>query len=594
MSIPVLTQVSDEVRRLSIAGSAVAAGDFRLKKLVPPLEQSGQKAPVFAKIAQTVTQVIDSNEKTAGEALLELSTLANAVLYTQGETGLTGKLEKIDTIDLGQQQSQTSARLLKSVMQALSETGSGRLDTIKEAFERETFRDLRMVNAAVKGLDDPYPDIADFISEKVLPLYGQAILPELREQFNLKGKGGHIRRLKMIHKLDPQGSRELIKQALEEGSKEVRVGAIGCLGDAPEDLPFLLEQAKAKAQDVRLAALRVLGNLNANEAVKVICDIIKGLDSAAYIEAIRNWGKPVVLDCLAEQARERMNNVLIDKSTDKAKSTKLRNRLMLLIECFRNRTDAVSSQCLLDLFSHREALAKLKGEPSGADIIRNLIELMSTNSPEVRRTLIDAHKSLSPSDLESVFSLAINTDSPQQVFDQFSAYLTAEQSARSGPKSKYVAISGIIQQCASNFMRSFSYSWVVDIADKMDPRWLDLALELNDEQLVLACCRPNHTLASKFIAAKYTEVQKKVKDPAELLPWIRGLIRVEHPSATDAVLDLIKRCADKQPYVLGLIGGIIPRLPKSAIPQFEAILPTLSDKAADQIIEGIAYWKSLG
>ena len=70
MSIPVLTQVYDEVRRLSIAGSVVAAGDFRLKKLVPPLEQAGQKAPVFAKVAQAVEAVVESNEKTAAEALL--------------------------------------------------------------------------------------------------------------------------------------------------------------------------------------------------------------------------------------------------------------------------------------------------------------------------------------------------------------------------------------------------------------------------------------------------------------------------------------------------------------------------------------------
>jgi hypothetical protein len=35
MAIPVLNQVYDETRRLAIAGSAVAGGDFRLKKLLP-------------------------------------------------------------------------------------------------------------------------------------------------------------------------------------------------------------------------------------------------------------------------------------------------------------------------------------------------------------------------------------------------------------------------------------------------------------------------------------------------------------------------------------------------------------------------------
>jgi len=49
MSIPVLIQVYDEMRRLAIAGSAVASGDFRLKRLVEPLTKAGEKAPVFAK-----------------------------------------------------------------------------------------------------------------------------------------------------------------------------------------------------------------------------------------------------------------------------------------------------------------------------------------------------------------------------------------------------------------------------------------------------------------------------------------------------------------------------------------------------------------
>src|SRR6185437_7380203 len=72
MSIPVLIQAYDEVRRLAIAGSVVAPGDFRLKKLVPPLEQAGQKAPVFAKVAEAVKRLVESHEQTSAAALLEL------------------------------------------------------------------------------------------------------------------------------------------------------------------------------------------------------------------------------------------------------------------------------------------------------------------------------------------------------------------------------------------------------------------------------------------------------------------------------------------------------------------------------------------
>ena len=78
MSIQVLTQVYDEMRRLAIAGSVVASGDFRLKKLIAPLEQSGAKAPVFAKVADAVKKVVEGNEKTSAATLLELTTLVNA------------------------------------------------------------------------------------------------------------------------------------------------------------------------------------------------------------------------------------------------------------------------------------------------------------------------------------------------------------------------------------------------------------------------------------------------------------------------------------------------------------------------------------
>src|SRR5580698_884649 len=209
MSIPVLVQVYDEIRRLAIAGSAVAPGDFRLKKLIPPLEKSGEKAPVFAKVALAATAVVDSNDKTASTALLELITLVNAILYTRGETGIAGNFAALETIDLGGQATQSGARVLKPLLEALSSTGSGRLELVRDAFARGTFRDLRLVKPALKAIDDPYPEIGDFIAEKVLPLYGKAILPELRAKLDIKGRGGHVNRLQLMHRLDPQGSREI-------------------------------------------------------------------------------------------------------------------------------------------------------------------------------------------------------------------------------------------------------------------------------------------------------------------------------------------------------------------------------------------------
>ena len=212
MSIPVLIQTYDEVRRLAIAGSVVAPGDFRLKKLVPPLEQAGQKAPVFAKVAEAVKRLVESNEQTSAAALLELATLVNSILYTQGETGVEGELTPLPTVELGRPRTQASARVLKPLQEALTTTGSGRLEIIRDGYERGAFHDLRLIAPALAALDDGYAEIADLVAHKILPLYGPAIVPELQANFDPRGRGGHVRRLLLMHRLDPEAARPYVQR----------------------------------------------------------------------------------------------------------------------------------------------------------------------------------------------------------------------------------------------------------------------------------------------------------------------------------------------------------------------------------------------
>jgi hypothetical protein len=81
MSIAVLNQVSDETRRLAIAGSNLASGDFRLKKLIEPLNKSAAKAPVFGQVAKSIQKLIDAPPKESAQALLDLSSLVSAIRW---------------------------------------------------------------------------------------------------------------------------------------------------------------------------------------------------------------------------------------------------------------------------------------------------------------------------------------------------------------------------------------------------------------------------------------------------------------------------------------------------------------------------------
>src|SRR5262249_34562987 len=156
--------------------------------------------------------VVDGPEDASAESLLELTSLVTAILYTQGETGAVGSLQPIETVAMGGATSQTSARLLKPLLEALRSTGSGRLELVREAHEPGAFRDLRLVKPALDGLDDPYPEIADFLAEKVLPLFGPMVLPELRAAYEPTGGKGHARRLRLLHAIDPAGTRDLVKR----------------------------------------------------------------------------------------------------------------------------------------------------------------------------------------------------------------------------------------------------------------------------------------------------------------------------------------------------------------------------------------------
>jgi HEAT repeat protein len=602
MSIPVLTQTYDEMRRLAIAGSVVAPGDFRLKRLVPQLEQLGQKAPVFAKVAEAVNRLLAGNEKSSAAALLELTSLVNAILYTQGETGLDGELAPIKTIEIAQPRTQTSARMLKPLQDALTTTGAGRLEVIRDGHERGMFHDFRLIAPALAALDDSYAEIADFVLQKILPHYGAAILPELQATFQPKGRGGHVRRLLLMHQLDPAAARPLVRRSLDEGSQEVRIAAISCLGDSPDDLPFLLEQAKAKAKDVRTAALRALGSSGADDAAKVLCNAIDSADLTLAVEPIRASRNPAVTSVLLEAA-EKLCDAITSTSwlgrLDKSKLGKQNERICLVLECLRGRDDKKTEKLLLKLFEHVEQLAKVKGEPSGTDVVERLVSVMTSGSKIVQAALVDAHESLPADSLGQGFLAACRSRKPAEVFKLFSPYFTAkinEKKKMSDPAfAKREAIADLLKQARGpwGYGTFETDSGVVDIAGNLDPQWLDLAVSLGRIDLVHVLSVPGHAKANALLARLFNESCRAGND-SESFAALNTMVRVRHPEATDAAIELIKLSAkSKTAYRYYWIGHIIPKLPRDeAVPKLEALLPTLPEKMIDQLLDSVAELKN--
>ena len=144
--------------------SPLAVGDFRLKKLIAPLEQAGAKVPVFAQVAKSISDVVNGSEADSAAHLLSLSTLLNAILYTQGQTGTDGDYRELEVFATNCASTRTTARVLKPLVEALTTTGGGRFEVVKAAVERGAFTDLRLIEPAIRALDDNYPELADLVA----------------------------------------------------------------------------------------------------------------------------------------------------------------------------------------------------------------------------------------------------------------------------------------------------------------------------------------------------------------------------------------------------------------------------------------------
>ncbi|MBA2113654.1 hypothetical protein [Bremerella alba] len=602
MSIAVLAQVYDEVRRLSIAGSNVAPGDFRLKKLISPLEKSGEKAPVFKKVAESVGKVVESNESTSAEALLDLSTLVNAILYTQGEVGATGDLTPVEQIGQGILPKRTPASLLKSVANALTTTGSGRLELIQESLSQDPFPDPRLLGPAIDALDGSYYEVGDLVEKSILPQYGKSIVPIVLEKFDRKGGAGDARRLSLLHRVDPTGAESIIHEVLEDGSSEVKIVAISKLRD-PKNVSFLIEQSKAKGTKVRDAAFSALAVINNAAAAKYL---VQRMKEKGHLRSIREGLKtrhPDAVKVLLAETRLAWQTLLDTKETDKNAHEAAHTRLVTLLAALEHRTDKGTEKLLLELFPHRAAITKAEGKLGSKTCAHSVMTRMSECSDKTRDLLISEHETYDDYELAIATQAAIQQGNPAQFYDEFHGYLENAKTAKTKKRAAQSKAEAITQ-AIGNRVGSIYHYWYETVdkereqelaqkRDQVDPRWLDLAVKHNNMELIFALARPDHGMAHKAIEAELKKRLKMKRVDYHLMDVLLAIIRSKHPDTVDLIIEAIRSTSKRSMgyYSYG-IARLIPALDKNAVPKLELLLGELPDTEADRYVLAVAELKN--
>jgi hypothetical protein len=346
-----------------------------------------------------------------------------------------------------------------------------------------------------------------------------------------------------MHRLDPEAARPHVRRSLEEGAPEMRIAAIGCLGDSPDDLPFLLEQAKAKAKDVRAAALKALGRSGADEAGRVLSGAIGRADLALAVEALRQTRHPAVTAALLDEAEKQFNALIAGKEKDAKKLGPANERMDLLLRCVERREDARTQELLLSMFERVGRLAAIKGTPSGNDVVERLVSVMAAGPPGVQSALIDAHKTLPAENLGEALAAARRSRAPAEVFAMFSPYLTA----RVDEKKKHRDPAWARREAIIGQLTGVG-EWAHDAEESpasagLDPRWLDLAVALGNADLVQELAVPGHAGAIEFLATLVRQGLTRTDKIYGLTDVLEAMIRVDHPGATDALIEMIKTLA---------------------------------------------------
>lgn len=623
MSIPVLQQVYDETRRLSIAGSGLAAGDFRLKKLVEPLQASAAKAPIFGKVAEAIKKVVEAPQDQSASALLELGTLTTAILYTQGETAATGTVTPIQTVNLGLPSANTSARVLKPLIEALTTTGAGRMELIKDAHERGAFKDLRLMRYAVAAIDDKYGEIGDFVAKQILPIYGKAIYPEVQAGYDPKGKGDDGRRLRLMHQLDPEATKPLVDAALEDGSKEVKLAAIACLEGRADAVEFLLAQVKAKAQDVRAAALQAISSIDTPEVIEVLKKALASGDAGLVATFVPKNPSAELKQFLVDEAKSQMQGLLDGtskptkaKAAAKAAAPKATGKDSLrsfydLLQAFRGRTDAAAEEFLLECFARQADFLKLKaGYLDGSDLNERVAEMMLlSGSKGTLAKLVEAGPHVTPELIQYTFLAAAKTLKPAEVFDRFRP---AFESAGGKSKATGLAAEVVIRLRAilSNIQQwhrhppslpdmidlddddlsdlNATYLWEIGRNVTLDPRWLDEAVRVKYLTLMIELARPGHVELNKALAEEVDEaLSKKTWNPPRTLDDVlEAMIDVSHPDLIPKFMAVMERVtkAAKDWWGIYFMTRLIPKMPAEAIEPLEAMIPQINEKLLDSFV----------
>ncbi|MDR2476152.1 MAG: HEAT repeat domain-containing protein [Bacteroidales bacterium] len=565
MKIQALYDLQQEINRLYIAGSKFAQGDPRLQKHVPVLRKLGEKAPVFKKLAEDIEELLQKDARQGADKLASISILLYSVLYTQGETVENDAEEKVQTpaMNINEVNTNYSYLQLKPLIDALVSSHSGRLEVLKDAFERKIFADSRTWQYMDVALADKYSELADYVEKTLIPAIGKPMLPFLLRSFKYEDKTEQARRLRLLYLLGYREIENMTEKILTESLPLLQASAIEIMSANSENETLIVQLADDKNKVVREAAYKALAKLNTRTSLEKLTTI--------YLKNKNKTNLPLIADALASTRlpfffQEVFSQVLhsfetfvnLDKNTDdKVLSETLENFQTHLGALVNKNTNGVLQ--FLSQLIHNDAYEKLitaketlLTRNASYYIPSKVLEILhsfdqNTQLAFYEENMKDTVAGWKNKLWEDYFCIAFATGySKEKLYDVFSVPVKKE---RIGIHAVYSTFFGG-KKNDNNF----------SLREKIDSRWVDIFYELlnkkssrnTDNEYLLGlihACEPSN--CARF-NAQLLELTKRLK-PENCIGIFQLLVERKVPDCFEIIYSILSGIR-KQSYVYYQLG----------------------------------------
>lgn len=309
MNLQALYDLKERLEYAAIAGTGLMQEDFRLRRAVEALAPLAGVNPVFAKISAAAKALLAAPQEERSTRLLDVLSLVDAVVYTQGVSHISGDLAPLEP-GIGTYV-EVSYGEMKPLLTALSGSGSGRTALIQNCYAEhpDYFSDFRVLPHVIAALGDNYAELAEYITV-ILEKQGTAIIPLLKSGFDPAGKMEMTRRVRLIAKLAGERENEWYVSILPDTKKDVREAVIQSLSLSQDNGQLLLDLCQSERGRLKEAALRSLAMMEDPACIDFLRkEIQKKPENVGFLKGVEST---IAADFAADAMQKKLEVCLED------------------------------------------------------------------------------------------------------------------------------------------------------------------------------------------------------------------------------------------------------------------------------------------